>query len=98
MSSSVELGSVSLSGSAPRLTGTASELDTETLVNALVEARRLPAVRYENDITENELKIAAYADLRTMLSDMQSAIEGLRNPPGFFSANEIFDVVECDRR
>lgn len=88
MSSSVQLGSVSLSGSSPRLTGSASELDTETLVNALTEARRLPAVRFENQITENEAKIAAYGELRTMLGDMQSALEGLRNPPGFFSADE----------
>ncbi len=88
MASSIDFGTISITGGTTRLSGTSSNLDTETLIEALAEAKRLPAVRLENRITENEAKLAAYEELRGLLGDLRDAVAGLRNPPGFFGVNE----------
>jgi flagellar hook-associated protein 2 len=94
-SGSVSLGSLSGANGAPRLSGTSSELDTEKLVEALVAAKRLPADRLEQRITRNEAKIAAYGELRGLLSDLKSAVAGLRNPPGVLGVQEnLFERKE----
>ena len=88
MASPISFGSVTTSGGTTRLSGTASELDTEALVQAIYDAKRIPAVRLENRITTNEAKIAAYGEMRTLLGNLQSAAESLRNPPGFLGAQD----------
>jgi flagellar hook-associated protein 2 len=80
--SSISLGSVVTSGGKPRLSGTSSELDTEALVQALVEAKKVPAVRLDKRIDANDAKLAALKDLKTILADIRTAVAGLRNPPG----------------
>ncbi len=59
MAGAVSFGSLSTSGGVTRFSGASSEIDTGKLVDSLVEARRLPAVRLEAKITSNEAKIAA---------------------------------------
>ena len=81
-SSSISFGSITSSGGTTRLSGTNSNIDTDALVNSLTDAKKLPAIRLENRITVNDTKVAALQDLRTYLSNIQSAVEGLRNPPG----------------
>ncbi len=94
--SSVSFGSVVTSGGTPRLSGTNSNIDTEALVNALVEARKLPAVRLEARIAGNDAKVAALKDLRTILGDIRSAVAGLRNPPGSLGiADNLFEKKEA---
>ncbi len=88
MASSIDFGTISVTGSTTRLSGTSSNLDTEKLMDALAEAKRQPAVRLENRITENESRLAAYDELRGLLADLKEAIAGLRNPPGFFGVND----------
>ncbi len=88
MASSIDFGTISVTGGTMRLSGTSSNLDTEALIQALTDAKRLPAVRLENRITENEAKLAAYRELRDLLGDFRDAVAGLRNPPGFFGVNE----------
>ncbi len=96
MASSIDFGSLSASGAAPRLSGTSSGLDTEALVQALTDAKRLPALRIENQITTNETKIAAYSDLRGLLSKLQSSVESLRNPPGLNGTDQnAFETKEA---
>ena len=81
-SPSIKFGSITSTGGATRLSGTNSSIDTDSLVTALTNAKKLPAIRLNNTITKNETKVAALKDMRTILSNIQSAVEGLRNPPG----------------
>lgn len=95
MPSSVGLGTLTMSGGAPRLSGTSSELDTAKLTDALVEAKRLPAIRLEQKITRNEAKAAAYDELKGLLQNLRSAVAGLRSPPGALGVQEnVFERKE----
>lgn len=85
---SSSLGSIQIEGTSVRLAGTSSQLDTGGLVQSLVEAKKIPALRLENKITVNETRIAAYQDVRTILGDLQTAAKGLRNELGFLGASE----------
>lgn len=87
MDGAISFGTLSTSNGTPRLGGTASKLDTESILNATFEAKRLPAVRLENRTTKNEEKIQALEDMRTLLDRLKLAADALRNPPGFFGAN-----------
>ena len=84
MTDGIQLGNVSQTNGTFRLTGTASDLDTGSIVEAAYEAKRFPAVRLERKIETNEAKVAAYTDLKNLLDEVQTAVDGLRNPPGFF--------------
>lgn len=93
--SGVDLGSIARSGSGFRLSGTSSNLDTEKLVEALAEAKRIPAVRLESRISANEAKAKAYGELEGLLGKLRSSVAGLRSPPGFLGANDnLFERKE----
>lgn len=96
MASSISFGSLASTGGAPRLSGTSSNLDTEAVLQATYEAKRLPAVRLEGKTTTNESKIAAYESLQGLLQNLRSAANGLRNPPGFLGARDnAFETKEA---
>ncbi len=87
------VGNLSFVNGSPTFFGGQSGIDTEALINALVQVRELPAVNVENRITQNQAKIAAFNDLKTNLSAMSTALNGLRNPPGFFgSQDNVFEA------
>lgn len=90
---SIGFGTLSLGSGAPRLSGTSSKLDTEALVAAVYEAKRLPAVRLETKIERNEAKLAAFTELAGLLETLRDASNGLRNPPGLLGRSEnLFEV------
>lgn len=92
MASSIEFGNLRTDGSTVRLFGTSSGIDTDQLVDALVEAKRLPAVRIETKIAKNEAKIAALNELKDLLGGIRDAVAGLRNPPGILGIEDnIFE-------
>ena len=96
MASAIDFGRLSATGSAPRLSGTSSGLDTEALIEAMVEAKRIPALRLENRISRNEAKLAALDELRGLLGAVKDAAAGLRNPPGFLGARDnLFEAKEA---
>jgi flagellar hook-associated protein 2 len=86
--SGVSFGTLNTSSGAPRLTGTASNLDTQALIDALVQAKQQPAVQLKAKITKNEAKVAAYNDLKGILQKLQAAVAGLRNPPGILGVQD----------
>ncbi len=87
------VGNLSLANGSPTFFGGQSGIDTEALINALVQVRELPAVSVESRITQNQAKIAAFNDLKANLSAMSTALNGLRNPPGFFgSQDNVFEA------
>jgi flagellar hook-associated protein 2 len=92
MVTEIRLGNVFNSGGKNVIGGSQSQLDTESLINALTAARRVPADRLE---TKNELideKTSAYNTLRSLLSRFQSATDALRAPPGVDNASQnIFE-------
>ncbi len=96
MANELGVGSLSTSSGATRLFGTNSKIDTETLVKAAYDAKRLPAVRLERKIEQNDAKVAAYGELRGLLADLKTAVAGLRNPPGALGVRDnLFEAKEA---
>ncbi len=83
-------GSLAFDGNTPYISGSFSGFNTAALVDAAVQARRIPADRLEAKISGNETRIAALQELSGLLSDFQASVDGLRNPPGFGAFN-VFD-------
>jgi flagellar hook-associated protein 2 len=75
-------GTVSFVGNSPLLTGSFSGLDTAAIIEASLAVKRIPIDRLENKISENDTRIAAFNEFNGLLSTLQSAVDGLRNPPG----------------
>lgn len=92
MVTQITLGNIGTQNGRTVLTGSQSGLDIENLVNALSEAKRLPAVRLE---TKNEKLVSqksALTTLQTMLTRYRTAVDTLRNPPGVQNASKnIFE-------
>ncbi len=75
-------GTVSFVGNSPLLTGSFSGLDTAAIIEASIAVKRIPIDRLENKITQNDTRIAAFNEFKGLLTTLQSAVDGLRNPPG----------------
>ncbi len=60
-----------------RFGGLATGQDTQTIVDTLLEAERIPIYRLENEIVEEEEKYSAWTDLDTKASDLNSKISKL---------------------
>ncbi len=87
------VGNLSFVNGSPTFFGGQSGFDTEALINALVQVRQLPAISIESRITRNQAKIAGFNDMKADLTALSSALNGLRNPPGFFgSQDNVFDA------
>ena len=94
--SSLSLGSLSTASGTSRLIGTSSNMDTDAIVQAAYDAAIRPAVRLEQKITTNQARVAAYGDLQTLLSNLQSAADGLRSPPGALGIqSNVFERKEA---
>ena len=78
----VSTGTLTFVDGSPRLTGQYSGFDTGALVEATILGKRLPAVRMESTISNNEVRTTAYNELNTLLGSLQSSLNGLRNPAG----------------
>lgn len=92
MVTSINLGGFYETNGKTVLSGSASGLDTEGLINGLAEAKRLPAVQLEGRIEDNALESEAYSGLRTILTSFMDAADLLRNPPGVGNEDEnIFE-------
>src|SRR5690606_23898814 len=85
-------GTVSFVGNSPLLTGSFSGLDTAAIIEASMKVKRIPIDRLENKISQTETRITAFNEFKTLLSTLQSAVNGLRNPPG--STGVLSNVFE----
>ncbi|MDX1400514.1 MAG: flagellar cap protein FliD N-terminal domain-containing protein, partial [Kiloniellales bacterium] len=90
-------GTVSFFDNRPLISGSFSGLDTAALLEAQLTIRRLPAVKLENRISENDTQIAALTELNSLLEDLRSSVNALRSPPGLtgidsniFERNSVF--------
>jgi flagellar hook-associated protein 2 len=94
--SSLSLGSLSTTSGVARLTGTSSNIDTDAIIQAAYDAATRPAARLQQKITTDQAKTAAYGDLRTLLAGLQSAVDGLRSPPGVLGVeSNVFEKKEA---
>jgi len=82
----IQLGNLVNSGGKTTLVGSQSGLDTKAIVDALVEAKRIPAVRIEEKSELITSKATALNELRSLLNRFKAAVDVLRNPPGVGNA------------
>ena len=75
-------GRVSFVGNSPLLTGSYSGLDTAAIIEASLAVKRIPIDRLETKISETDTRITAFNEFKSLLNSLQSAVNGLRNPPG----------------
>lgn len=85
---SINLGSMYTSGGRTVISGGNSQLDTESLINSLAEARRLPAVKLESTLELNASKIDALGEFRSILESLQTSVNFLRNVPGIANQDQ----------
>ncbi|WP_299376389.1 flagellar filament capping protein FliD [uncultured Kiloniella sp.] len=78
----MDAGTLTYVNGSPRITGQYSGFDTNAIVEATLLAKRLPAVRMESTISDNEVQTEAYSELNTLLTSLRDSLNGLRNPPG----------------
>mgnify|MGYP006276489281 CR=1 FL=1 len=76
------------------VTGAGSDIDFGKTVEKIVEAKRQPAVRLENRIAENQVKVDAMTDLQNRLSTLQQAADQLRGKPTFDNSGNVFEAKE----
>lgn len=82
MVTDISFGNLGKVGDKNVLSGTASGIDTETLIAALTETRRLPAVQLETELALNNSKISAYSEFESLTKAFQTSLDVLRNPSG----------------
>lgn len=88
----ITLGNMFTSNGKTVLTGGASGIDVESMVNSLAEAKRQPAVKLETKLETNAKKVTAYTEFQTLLDSFHDAANFLRNPPGVQNdAENIFN-------
>ncbi|KKJ76498.1 hypothetical protein WH95_11790 [Kiloniella litopenaei] len=89
----MEAGTLTYVNGSPRITGQYSGFDTNAIVEASILAKRLPAVRMESTISNNEIRTEAYGELNTLLTSLRNSLNGLRNPPGLTGRdNNVFEA------
>ncbi len=95
MVGTLSFGTLRTDGYTTRMFGAASGIDTDQLIDALVEARRIPAVRLENRIEENGRRLEALRELQGLVAALRDAVAGLRNPPGVLGVDEnVFETKD----
>jgi flagellar hook-associated protein 2 len=70
---------VNTSGSTTYLTGTASGLDTQSLITAAVAQKTAPADTLDAQVTANKTKIAAYQQLQTLVNALSTSMSQLQS-------------------
>lgn len=69
--------------------GIASGIDSKAIIDALMKARRQPAVQMETKVTVNTTKISALTDFKSKVATVVTALDKLRGNPG--STTNVFN-------
>ncbi len=92
MVSQITLGSFSQQNGRTVLSGSSSGIDTEGLIKALTEAKRIPATKLEEKNKKLSAQQEALTTLQSLLKRFRTAVDTLRNPPGVQNASKnIFE-------
>jgi flagellar capping protein FliD len=76
------------------VTGAGSDIDFGKTIDKIIEAKRQPAVRIENRIAENQVKVDALSDLQSRLNALEQAADALRGRPTFDNSGNVFEAKE----
>ncbi len=89
MVSSINLGNFFSSGGKTVSGGAGgSGIDTQSLVQGLVDAKLIPATKLQDQIDINDSKAAAFGEFQTLLAKFKDVSAALRNPPGVGNASD----------
>ena len=80
----------SINGGSTQISGLSSGINSQQIIDALVSARRAPAVKLEDNISKNNDKLTALGDLKSKVTDLTTALSTLRGDVGYFSKS-VFD-------
>lgn len=72
-----------------RFSGLTSGIDSQATIDAIMDARRLPAVQIENKITTNNQKITDFAEFKALATTFTDVLDELRAPNNF-SSTDVF--------
>jgi flagellar hook-associated protein 2 len=93
--SSIGFGSISTNSSGSSNLGTTLfGINVDDLIDNLVEARSLANVRRQDLIDKNTSKLSAYAELRTLLTSVQTSAQALSNPRVTSGLTDTFDAKQ----
>lgn len=90
MVTQINLGSFFNANGRTVVGGSASGLDTESLVKSLTDARLVPATKLQDKIDANTKRSSAISEMKSLLTRFKDAANFLRNPPGV--GNEADDI------
>lgn len=76
------------------VTGAGSDIDYGATVEKIIEAKRRPAVRIENRIADNQVKVDALTELQSRLNTLEQAADKLRGRPTFDKSGNVFEAKE----
>lgn len=97
MVTSIQLGTLFQSGGKNVIGGTSSGIDSKSLIEDLVKAKRIPATKLEDKIKVNESRAKAFSELQSILGRFKDAANFLRNPPGVGNAaDDVFKFRKVD--
>ena len=72
-----------------RFSGLASGIDSQSTIDAIIQARRAPIVNIEDKIEANNNRVAAYEEFKSLATDFKSALNLLRGDNSF-SNTDVF--------
>ena len=77
------------------LSGLATGIDFRAAADAIIKAKQIPADRLKTEISANDKKITALADLRTSLNTLKDALSKLRGAVSIGDADNIFKAKQA---
>ena len=93
MATNLNLDSLSVDNSG-RVTfsGLGSGIDSESAVNGIISARRIPIDTLERRISDDDAKLSILNDISTLTSNLRSAVDQLRGTISFDNSTDIFEA------
>ena len=79
-----------INGGNTQLLGLSSGINTQEIIQALVAARRQPAVQLENRIAENDARLQAFGELKGLVKDVKDSLNVMRGRVGF-QVDSVFE-------
>ncbi|HLT02212.1 MAG TPA: flagellar filament capping protein FliD [Geminicoccaceae bacterium] len=91
MATNLNFDSLVIDGSGrASFSGLGTGIDIQKAVDGLIAAKRIPIDRIEQRITDNQVKVAAFQDLRALATNLKNAVDRLRGVPSFDGATDVF--------
>ena len=74
--------------------GLGTGIDIQGAVDSIIQAKHVPIDRIEQRIADQERKIAAFGDLKSLALSLQDAVDPLRGVASFDSSKDIFEAKQ----